>query len=168
MTAKENQIEFIKSYLKPKLKEEGFNTSGQTWWKNKGDFFLVINLQNSQWNSLNEISFCFNIGVALTEKLKDPQKKKASYFDIVTVLRENAYLSETRLKHKFRQNGWLGYLLTDKTDLVEFTNELKYDFENDILPKLKQLNTLDDCLTFYQRFDFWGENLRKVIENLNK
>lgn len=51
MNAKEKQTEFIKGYLKPKLKDEGFGTSGQTWWKNKGDFFIVINLQNSQWNS---------------------------------------------------------------------------------------------------------------------
>ena len=36
-----------------------------------GDFFIIINLQNSQWNSKEELSFCLNIGVALTEKLAD-------------------------------------------------------------------------------------------------
>ena len=58
MTAKDKQIEFIKTYSKPKLKEEGFRTSGQTWWKIKDDFFVVINLQNSQRNSKEELSFC--------------------------------------------------------------------------------------------------------------
>ncbi len=43
MTAKDKQKEFIKIYLKPKLKEWGYHTAGQTWWKDKGDFFNVIN-----------------------------------------------------------------------------------------------------------------------------
>ena len=78
MTAKEIQAKFIKTYLKPTLKLHDYKTSGQTWWKNMGDFFFVINLQNSQWNSKEEISFCLNIGIALTEKLTDKEKKKAT------------------------------------------------------------------------------------------
>jgi len=51
MTAKEKQAEFIKNYLKPILKDHGYLVSGQTWWKDKGDFFNVINLQSYSWNS---------------------------------------------------------------------------------------------------------------------
>ncbi len=168
MTAKDKQIEFIKTYLKPKLKEEGFRTSAQTWWKINDDFFVVINLQNSQWNSKEELSFCFNIGVGLTENLSDPNKKKATYFDVATELREDAYLSDKRNKHKYRQDSWLGYLLTDKTDLDDFKNELKNDFENDILPKLNGLETIQDCLEFYRQFDFWGERLQNQVDELKK
>lgn len=168
MNAKDKQIEFIKSYIKPKLKEEGFRASGQTWWKIKEDFFIVINLQNSQWNIKEELSFCFNIGVGLTDNLSDPNKKKATYFDIVTQLREAAYLSDKRNKHKYRQDGWLGYLLTDKTDLEDFKNELKNDFENDILPKLNGLETIQDCLEFYRQFDFWGELLQNQVDELKE
>jgi hypothetical protein len=166
MTAKDKQKEFIKGYLKPTLKEEGYRTSGQTWWKIKDDFFIVINLQNSQWNSSEELSFCFNIGVGLTSDLKD--KSKATYFDVVTPLREDAYLTDKRKNHKYRKDGWLGYILTDKTDLQDFTNELRQDFEQDILPKLKELKTINDCLEFYGKFDFWGENLRKKINEQTK
>jgi len=74
MTAKDKQTEFIKTYLKPTLKSHDYRTSGQTWWKNMGDFFVVINLQNSQFNNKEELSFCLNIGVALTEKLADKEK----------------------------------------------------------------------------------------------
>lgn len=168
MTAKEKQIEFIKTYLKPKLKEEGFRTSGQTWWKIKDDFFVVINLQNSQWNSKEELSFCFNIGVGLTENLSDPSKKKATYFDIATELREDAYLSDKRNKHKYRQDGWLGYVMTDKTNIEDFKNELRIDFENDILPKLNGLGTIHDCLEFYRQFDYWGERLQSQVDELKK
>lgn len=104
-TAKDIQTDFIKTYLKPTLKEHGFKTSGQTWWKSKGDFFLVINLQNSQWNSKEELSFCLNIGVALTEKLADKEKKKATYVDLATQVREDAYLTEERQQIKKSQGG---------------------------------------------------------------
>jgi Domain of unknown function (DUF4304) len=120
MRAKEIQTEFIKTYLKPTLKTYNYKTSGQTWWKNKGDFFIIINLQNSQWNSKEELSFCLNIGVALTAKLADKEKKKATYFDIVTNLREDAYLTEDRRQNKKSKGGGLGYKITDKTNVTEF------------------------------------------------
>ncbi|MET7029904.1 DUF4304 domain-containing protein [Sediminicola luteus] len=168
MTAKEKQIEFIKGYLKPKLKEDGFRTSGQNWWKIYEDFFILINLQNSQWNSKFELSFCFNIGVGLTEKMTDSKRKKPSYFDLATILREEAYLSDSRKKHKYRQDGWLGYLIKDNTDLNDFTNELNKDFEKEILLKLSGLKSIKDCLQFYEKFDFWGDNLKQQIEEIEK
>jgi hypothetical protein len=166
MTAKDKQIEFIKTYLKPKLKEDGFSTSGQTWWKMQDDFFIVINLQNSQWNSKDELSFCFNIGVGLTGYLTD--KKKVAHFDNVTPLREDSYLSKNRKKHKYRQDGWLGYLMTEKTDLNDFVKEFKIDLEEEILPKLNGLKNIDDCLDFYSQFDFWGKNLQKKVSELRQ
>lgn len=163
MNAKEIQTEFIKTYLKPTLKVYGYQTSGQTWWKNMGDFFIVINLQNSQWNSKEELSFCFNIGIALTEKLKDPNKKKATYFDIFTHTREDTYLSEIRKKGKYRESGWLGYKITENTNLEDFVNELKIDFESNILTILEKLKTLKDCVEFYGKIKIWGEILNEQI-----
>ena len=163
-TAKDIQIDFIKSYLKPTLKEHGYKTSGQTWWKNMGEFFVVINLQNSQWNSKEELSFCLNIGVALTEKLADKEKKKATYFDIVTQLREDAYLTEERQKIKKEKGGWLGYKITDTTNAKDFIDDFKIDLEENILKQLDQLKTLKDCMLFYEKFDFWGNNLKRQIE----
>jgi hypothetical protein len=163
-TSKDIQTEFIKTYLKPVLKENGYKTSGQTWWKSMGDFFIVINLQNSQWNSKEELSFCLNIGVALTEKLADKEKKKATYFDIATQVREDAYLTEERQRVKKTQGGWLGYKITDKTDLTEFIKEFKIDLEENILKILDRLKSLSDCITFYEKFGFWGDNLKRQIE----
>jgi len=164
MTAKEIQTEFIKTYLKPILKLHDYKTSGQTWWKNMGDFFIVINLQNSQWNSKEEISFCLNIGVALTERLADKEKKKATYNDIETLLREDAYLTEERAKIKKEKGGWLGYKITDTTNLNDFVADFKIDLENNILKRLDDLKTLKDCVVFYEKFEFWGNNLKKQIE----
>jgi hypothetical protein len=164
MSAKEIQKELIKSYLKPTLKSHGYNTSGLTWWKNMGDFFLVINLQNSQWNSQEELSFCLNIGVALTEKLADKEKKKATYFDLGAQLREDAYLTPERQQNKKDQGGWLGYKITNKTNLSTFINDFKIDLEDNILRQLEALKTLKDCVLFYEKFEFWGNNLKRQIE----
>jgi hypothetical protein len=163
-TAKDIQTEFVNTYLKPTLKEYGYHTSRYTWWKNMGDFFIVINLQNSQWNSKEELSFCLNIGVALTERLGDKQKKRATYFDIATNLREDAYLTEERQHIKKSKGGWLGYKITDSTNVNDFVADFKIDLEDNILKRLGLLTTLSECIQFYSKFEFWGNNLKRQIE----
>ena len=164
MTSKEIQTEFIKTYLKPTLKAYEYKTNGQTWWKNMGDFFIVINLQNSQWNSKEELSFCLNIGIALTCKLADKEKKKATYFDIVTLLREDSYLAEERRQYNINNGGWLGYKITDKTNVMEFITDFKIDLEDNILKILNKFKTLHDCLSFYKQYDYCYINLKRLID----
>jgi hypothetical protein len=163
MTAKEKQIEFIKTYLKPTLKLNNYKTNGQNWWKNMGDFFIIINLQNSQWNSKEELSFCLNIGVGLTDKLADKEKKKANYFDIATQLRQDAYLTQTR-KETSKIKGGLGYKIKDDTNLIKFIQEFRIDLEDNILIILDNLETLKDCIVFYEQFDFWAIVLKRHID----
>ncbi len=160
MTAKEKQTEFIKSYLKPILKQNGYHTSGQTWWKDKGDFFSVINLQNYSWNSKDNVDFRFNIGIALKATVKDEQKKKVTHFDLTTHLDEGTFLPD-RINRKFGNNQ--GYSIKDNTNFEEFIKAMKMDFEIYILPGLEEPKTLADCIKFYERFPFWGENLKRVI-----
>jgi hypothetical protein len=160
MTAKEKQTEFIKSYLKPTLKQNGYQTSGQTWWKDKGDFFNVINLQNYSWNSKDSVDFRFNIGIALKATVKDEQKKKATYNDLITHLDEGTFLPD-RKSRKFGNNQ--GYSITDTTNFDDFIISMKTDFETYILPGLEEPKTLADCIKFYERYPFWGDNLKRVI-----
>ena len=129
-----------------------------------GDFFIVINLQNSQFNRKEELSFCINIGVALTARLADEEKKKATYFDLATHLREGAFLSEERQKLRKDAGGWLGYKITDRTNVQEFIDYFKIDLEDNILPQLEELKTLKDVVEFFDGFEFWGKNLRRQIE----
>ena len=160
MNAKEKQTQFIKNYLKPTLKKSGYLTSGQTWWKDKGDFFNVINLQNYSWNSKDSVDFRFNIGIALKATVKDIQKKKATLYDLTTHLDEGTFLPDRR-NRSFGNNQ--GYSITDTTDLTDFISAVQYDFERYILPGLEELQNLTDCIKFYERFPFWGDSLKKVI-----
>ncbi|WP_433779001.1 DUF4304 domain-containing protein [Flavobacterium anhuiense] len=161
MDAKEKQLEFIKIYLKPTLKDFGYKTSGQTWWKDKGEFYTLINLQNFSWNTKNEVNFCFNIGIVLKSEIKDVTKKPKIY-DVIVHLRENSYLSDKNDKHSFRNKT--GYLLENHTDMTDFYKELKSDFENFVLPKLEKLNSLQDCIDNFGKIPFFGERLINAIK----
>ena len=163
MTAKEKQNIFIKTYLKPKLKEWGFQTSGQTWWKDKGDFFNVINLQNYSWNTKDEVDFRFNIGIALKATLRDINKKKATYKDLIVHLDEGVFLPN-RKRRNFGNNQ--GYSITDQTNMIDFNNSIGEDFETHILPKIEKPITLNDCIEFYSKFSFWGDHLQNEIKKL--
>jgi hypothetical protein len=40
---------------------------------------------------------------------------------------------------------------------------MKIDFEKEILPRLEKLNSLKDCLDYFESATFWADNLKKVI-----
>lgn len=161
MTAKDIQTELVKTYLKPTLKQFGYSTSGQTWWKDKGDFFTLINLQNFSWNNKDNVDFCFNIGVALKVTMKESELKKPTVHNLTVYLRQNFYLPDDRQVNKFKNNS--GYVLTAKTNSADFTTELKTDFESHILPTLDKLKSLQDCIDTFGSITFWGDNLKRVV-----
>jgi hypothetical protein len=162
MTAKEKQAEFIKSYLKPTLKQFGYQSSGLTWWTDKGDFFTLINLQNFSWNRKDSVEFCFNIGIALKTTIVEKNLKKPTVHDLTVYLREGFYLPDDRNEYKYKNKT--GYILTDKTDIADFACALKLDFENHILPYLDKLKSIKDCVDNFGHITFWGDNLKRIIQ----
>jgi len=160
MTAKEKQTIIIKTFLKPLLKAHGYSTKGQTWWRDQGDFFIIINLQNFSFNTKDDVYFCFNIGIALKNKMKNPENNSPGHRDLSVPLRHNAYISESRV-NRFRNN--FGYVLSSKTNVDDFIEEFKIDFEKEILPTLDRLKTTADCINFYEKFPFLNDYLRRII-----
>ena len=165
MTAKEKQNLLIKTQLKPQLKNADYQNKGQTWWKEKEEFFTVINLQNFSWNDRDNVDFCFNIGIALKANLRDKEKGKPTAHDLTVYLRENFFLPKQRQENGFRNKS--GYILKTETDFNEFADELISDFVNHILPYLESINTLKDCLSHFGEITFWGENLKRVMRENN-
>jgi len=146
---KKLQKQFIDTYLKPTLKAWGYQTSGQTWWKNRGEFFVIISLINSSYNLPDHILFWFNITLALTANLKDPAKKKAIAKDVIALdIYETIYLPKDRHNHAFRDSRYIH--LKEDTNLLEFITEMKVDFEEIILPRLEKFQTLNDWVVFYE------------------
>jgi hypothetical protein len=159
ITAKEKQAYLVKSYLKVTLKNHGYLTNAQTWWKDKGDFYIIINLQNFSWNTKNDINFCFNIGIGL-KSLKKDSSKKPTHFDLTTHQREGSYIGDSQKAMSYRNKN--GYLITESTNIEKFITEIKSDFEQEILPKLERLNTIDDCIKFFESVPFWGDQLKRL------
>ncbi|MBP6577598.1 MAG: DUF4304 domain-containing protein [Chryseobacterium sp.] len=164
MNAKEKQTKFIKLHLKPFLKSRDYKNSNQTWWKDRGDFYNVINLQNFSWNSKDKIDFIFNLGIALKATLKDRTLKKVTHFDCVTHLGDVAFLPDSK-NRRFGSN--LGYEIKSETDLDDFMISFFNDFSNYVLPKFEEPSNLKELIDFYKRFEFWGTQLEKQIE-INK
>ena len=145
------------------LKSFGYKNSGRTWWKDMGDFYNVINIQNYSWNSIDSVDFRFNIGVALKGKLKDRTGKKVSYSELVTMLDEGTFLPD-RKNRMFGNNQ--GYSITNDTPLQSFKDVVHKDFEEYILPRLDTPKGLADLIQFYEPYDFWCKNLkRRIAEN---
>ena len=164
MNAKEKQTKFIKLHLKPFLKSRDYKNSNQTWWKDRGDFYNVINLQNFSWNSKDKIDFIFNLGIELKATLKDRTLKKVTHFDCVTHLGDVAFLPDSK-NRRFGSN--LGYEIKSETDLDDFMISFFNDFSNYVLPKFEEPSNLKELIDFYKRFEFWGTQLEKQIE-INK
>ncbi len=163
MTAKEIQLKIIKEYLKPRLKSLGYLTNGQNWWKDKGDFFIIIQLQNFSWNNKNKVDFCFNIGITLKAVVKDLKKP---YSEVMTVFsRENSYLPKNRIENEYHNN--VGYSLTDEVNEDKFLNEITIDFEDYIFPYFDKINTLQDCIEKFGDVVFFGEFLKNTIKEKN-
>ena len=159
MTGKEKQKEVIKNYLNPTLTDYGFKTKGQTWWKDKGDFFILINLQNFSWNNNDKVDFCFNIGIALKADIKNIDQP--TVHDLTVYLREDFYLPH-RFFNKFRNKT--GYTITNKTNIDKFIVSFKTDFEDVIIPYLDNLDSIKDCINKFGNVKFWGDNLKKIID----
>ena len=160
MTAKDIQTKIIKEYLKPRLKSLGYLTNGQNWWKDNGDFFTVIQLQNFSWNSKEKVDFCFNIGISIKAILENLKKPTSQVLTVQT--RENYYFTENRIEYKYHNKN--GYTLSSEIDENKFLNEIVNDFEESILTQLEKIKTLQDCINIYGNIVFFGDNFKRVLK----
>jgi hypothetical protein len=161
MTAKDKQSILIKTYLKSLLKRHGYLTNVKTWWRDQGDFFIVINLQNFSWNSKEDVTFCFYVGIALKTAMKNPKSNKPTLYDLTVPIRHGAYLPDSRKAGRYKNKT--GYIINANTDINDFIKEMAIDFEEEILPQLDKLKTVADCVSYYEPFPFWGDQLKRIV-----
>ncbi|ADB42037.1 DUF4304 domain-containing protein [Spirosoma linguale] len=160
MTAKDKQVQVIKTVIKPLFRSQGFKADRLTFYKSMEEFFIVSNLQNFSWNTKDQVDFCFNVGIALTATLRDPLKKKALYSDLTVHLREGSFLPRLQVKSKYYTKN--GYSIDSETDINEFGAFIRHDFSEYILPELSKWKTLEDGICYFDQYGFWGIHLRKT------
>jgi hypothetical protein len=132
---------FMSSYLEPALKKRGYQRHEGTWWQSRGDYFLVIHMQPFSWIT-DGFAFCFNIGAAKSSDLRNTDNDRVIIDDCFAHAPETAFLSGSWEKHPFKRN--VGYSVTEHAQPANFIRALTEDFENEILPCLESLDSLED------------------------
>ncbi len=157
LNAKEKQLLVISEILKPLLKNAGYRTSGNKWWKINGIYFNLIELQNFSWNSRNSVDFCFNFTTGFVNDIEN--LKKPRNHDGLTFVREG-YFKVPKDKY---WNGNNGYHIEDTTALSKFKKRVLDDFKDIILPKLALLTTEEAIYNFYSN-SFWGPFVKQSLK----
>jgi hypothetical protein len=163
MTAKDLQKTFIADCLKPLLREYGYKTIGQLWFKKYDNFTILIQLQNSAWNETDRVDFCFNIGISIVHTDKPSFLKNI----LQPSLREAAFINEHRNKQPHRISSSLGYKITSDTYLALFISEFEQDWKGEILPLLASMNSLQAWKGFYLKYpSLYIGPIKRVLDDL--
>lgn len=144
--------QIIKDTIAPLFKAKGFKKKGNNFAKIFTDFAWVVNIQNSKWNTTEEVEFTFNTGI-FTDKLfgtfyeiEPPQFPT----EIYSVLR----LGVTELKGI--PDEWYKLHLT--ADIEEIKREIQSDIENVIFPHFEQFRTIEDVIKEMKRLEEQGRH----------
>jgi len=156
-TAKTKQQAFIRDFLKPLLKAEGYKTAGNKWWKVNEPFFNFIELQNFSWNSRNSVDFTFNFTTGFINQVENAHKP--TIHDGLAYVRES-YFGVTK---NDCWKGLNGYHIDDTTDLMSFSEQVINDFKLLILPKFTLLTDEDSIANFYSD-NFWGPRVKQSLK----
>jgi len=153
MKPKEKRDIVIKEIYKPLLKEAGFKTSRNDWWKELDDGYLLIHIQNSQY-SLYNACFRMNICAAGKEDIIDEIKNQWMYCQMKDLnqfhfLPHGGLTSPYCSGDMYEIDGLKAYLPLD-TPIDVIRKDFREDFEVWILPELKKIHSMKDWEKLYQ------------------
>lgn len=137
---REFQKEFddlVKGTITPFFKELGFKRDRHCFNKKTNDIIQVINIQKSQWNHVNNLSFTFNIGFFNSDIYKDSWEKEEPKF-----IREDDCQVHFRLGHITKKRDYW-YELNEKKSKADLENEIKDHLNNYLKPILADNQTLN-------------------------
>ncbi|MDE7250912.1 MAG: DUF4304 domain-containing protein [Lachnospiraceae bacterium] len=131
-TEKRNVL--VKQMLRPLLKSRGFQSSGNTWWRELKDGWLIIHMQNSRWNgSATGANFNFQISVSSKNEIVDKLKNQWRHNLIndlcgTDFLPYCGYLSPHMTPFGYQIDGYRNGMPSDDP-LDEFIEQVRGDFE---------------------------------------
>lgn len=155
----------VKQMLKPLLKENGFKSSGYSWWKELEDSWLFIHMKNSRWNGMGTgANFQFRISVSgkddIKGKLADQWMCNRSYLSQDDFLPYWGRLAPRMTELGYKIDGYRNYLPLDEP-LDEIIEQVRGDFADHILPELEPLRTKAGWEILYQE----KCTARETVEN---
>lgn len=131
----------VKQVIKPALKKCGFSTSGLDWRREIEDAYIIIHMQNSQFNDIvNGARFRFHISASKKEEIREKLSNQWMYnqghdlkqFDFLPYC---GMLSPYYAGDMYKIDGYQNYLPTD-TPVEDICRQIGEDFETYILPPL--------------------------------
>lgn len=141
----------VKQVIKPALKKCGFSTAGSDWRRETDDAYIIIHMQNSQFNSIaGGARFRFHISASKKDEVKQKLSEQWMYnqglelkqFDFLPYC---GMLSPCYSGDMYRIDGYKDYLPTD-TPVEDICRQIGEDFETYILPPLCELTSYKDFL----------------------
>lgn len=142
----------MKQVIKPLLKKYGFSVSGSDWHREMDDFYIIIHMTNSQYNSISGgACFGFQISAVKKEELKGELSKQWLYTQL-TALNQFSFLpylgmlSPYYFGTMYKIDGYQNYLPSD-TPIEDICRQIEEDFGTYILPELSAIESYEDFLT---------------------
>ncbi|MCB0836828.1 MAG: DUF4304 domain-containing protein [Bacteroidetes bacterium] len=143
----------INKVIKPLFKESGFLVSGLHWRKNEPGFTKIFNIQLSQFNTPESFQFYINIGLFFPHSYRLSFTSKfwgGEMPEIPTSPKIQNCQFAKRDQAIFGRNR--DYSFSRNTDRVGFEKLILEDVENEYLPFLEGLDSLDSCRSFLNGF----------------
>ncbi|MBR9778018.1 MAG: DUF4304 domain-containing protein [Cytophagales bacterium] len=157
MTDRDFKTEFdsiIKEVIAPIFKANGFKKNGNNFYRDLGEVGQAFNVQQSQWNSKDDKTFVFNLGLLDKELQNEIYQRELPKFP-------KEYDCEIRLRHgQLMNKGDVWYDLNKRTDLEKLKNQISKDLENFVLPFF---NKYQDPKKWIEFFDWKFEPITGPI-----
>lgn len=139
----------VKRVIKPALKKCGFSTSGSDWRRETEDAYIIIHMQNSQFNGIvNGACFRFHISASPKGEIREKLSNQWMY-NQEHELKQFAFLpycgmlSPYYAGDMYQIDGYKNYLPTD-VPVEDICRQIGEDFETYILPPLCEAATYED------------------------
>ena len=128
--------DIAKGTVIPFFKGLGFKRNGNGFNRTTNDIVQVVNIQKSQWNHADNVSFTFNIGFFNSDIYKDSWDKDEPKF-----IREYECQIHFRLGHITKKMDYW-YELNEKRTATDLESEIKNHLDNFLKPILDDNQTL--------------------------
>lgn len=162
----------VKEVAKPLLKAEGFRTKGNDWWKEFEDFYLLVHLKNSMWNSsFLGVRFSFLYSACKKENLHGEVHKQwinnqSNSIEQQLFLPYAGFLEPFSDFRDYEIGGMSNYLPKDEP-VEEIIQQIRKDFESYVLPRIRQVHTYEDMENLVrERKDFINSKEIRILRYL--
>lgn len=140
---KEDFDKIFKEVIVPFSKELGFKRKVQNFSRQTNDIIQCFNIQKSKWNSIDNVSFTFNLGFFNQEIINLSEDKEAR----LEFPKEYDCFLRSRLgTFSHKRDHW--YELNRRTDVNITANQVKDDLQTILLPLFEKHKSLTDLKSF--------------------